>query len=109
LLVITWAAAAADLACRGSTLPLVLDESIVTLSDLYEAKLSVAVTVPAAAGANRTVTVHVLPGPRPWQPSPVMVNAAEPASLTRSLPVAFVALLASVNVCEAARPAVTCP
>src|SRR5215469_5280575 len=73
------------------------------------AAVRVAVTVPARAGANRTVTVHVLPGPRLWQLSPVMVNAAGPASLTRSLPVAFVPLLASVNVCEAARPAVTCP
>ena len=32
------------LACRGSALPLVLDESIVTLSDLYEAKRSAGVS-----------------------------------------------------------------
>jgi L-alanine-DL-glutamate epimerase-like enolase superfamily enzyme len=32
------------LACRGSTLPLVLDESIVTLSDLYQAKRSAGVS-----------------------------------------------------------------
>ena len=38
-----------------------------------------------------------------------MVNAADPASVTRSLPVPWPPVLASVNVCEAAPPAATCP
>src|SRR5215813_8186682 len=53
----------------------------------FPAAVKVAVTVPELAGANRTVTVHVFPGARLRQVSPVMVNAAEPASVTRSLPV----------------------
>ena len=57
--------------------------------------------MPVLAGANRTVTVHVLPGLRRWQVSPVMVNAAAPASLTRSLPVSHPPVLASVNASEA--------
>jgi hypothetical protein len=54
----------------------------------FPAAVKVAVTVPELAGVNRTVTVHVFPGARLRQVSPVMVNAADPASVTRSLPVA---------------------
>ena len=90
-------------------LPLPASTSLAVTRCTLLAAVRVAVTVPLRPGANRTVTVHVLPGPRLWHLSPVMVNAAEPASLTPSLPVAFVPTLASTNVCKAARPAVTCP
>jgi hypothetical protein len=73
------------------------------------AAVSVAVTVPDLAGVNRTVTVHVLPGARLLQVSPVMVNAAETVSLTVSRPVADRPELARVNVCEADCRTVTCP
>ena len=69
----------------------------------------VAVTVPALAGANRTVTVHVLPGARLLHVSPVMVNAADPVSVTVSLPVADRPELARANVCETDCRTVTCP
>ena len=68
----------------------------------FPAAVKVAVTGPALAGANRTVTVHFLPGPRVLHVSPVMVNTAAPSNVTRSLPVACPPELASVNVCDAA-------
>ncbi len=69
------------------------------------AAVSVAVTVPVLASANRTMTAHVLRGARLLQVSPVMVNAAELVSVTASRPVADRPELASVNVCEAVCPA----
>jgi hypothetical protein len=81
----------------------------VATAPFLAAAVRVAATVPALAGANRTVTVHVLPGPRLRQVSPAMVKAAAPVSVTRSLPVADQPELASVNVRETACPAATCP
>lgn len=54
----------------------------------FPAAVSVAVTVPDLTGVNCTVTVHLLPGARLCQVSPVMVNAAALVSVTASLPVA---------------------
>ena len=65
--------------------------------------------MPVLAGVNRTVTVQVLPGARLLQVSPVMVNAAEPVSVTVSLPVADRPELARANVCDAGCRTVTCP
>src|SRR5579859_7008328 len=67
------------------------------------AAVSVAVTVPGLVGANCTVTVHDLPGPRlvPVQVSAVTVNSADPGSVTFSAPLAVRPELASVNVCDA--------
>ena len=54
---------------------------------------------PTARGANRTVTVHDLPGPRlvPVQVSAATLKAAEPATETVKTPEALPPLLASVN------------
>ena len=59
----------------------------VAVPRFFPAAASVAVTVPDVTGVKRTVTVHLLPGARWWQVSPVMVNAPAPVSVTRSLPV----------------------
>jgi hypothetical protein len=59
----------------------------VVVPRFFPAAVSVAVTVPDLTGVNRTVTVHLLPGARRWQVSPVMVNVAAPVNVTRSLPV----------------------
>src|SRR6185437_16645937 len=66
---------------------------------------------PTPDGANRTVTVHVLPGRSraARQVPPVMLNAAAPDSRTRSLPVAFWPELLKVNVFEADCPGLTGP
>jgi len=63
------------------------------------------------AGANRTVTVHDVLGPRlvAVQVSAVMVNAADSDSVTVSVRLAWPPVLASVNVWAAVWPAVTCP
>ena len=77
---------------------------------LVPTAVRVAVRLAALVGANRTVTVHVFPGLSVLrQVSPVMVNAADPVSRTRSLPVAVPPVLASVNVREAVFPVGTCP
>jgi hypothetical protein len=75
------------------------------------AAVSVAVTRPAWDGANRTVTVHVLPGRSraARQVPPVMLKAAAPDSRTRSLPVAFRPELVKMNVFTADCPGLTCP
>ena len=72
---------------------------------------SVAVMRPAPDGANRTVTVQVLPGRSraARQVSRVMLKAAGPDSRTRSLPVAFRPELVKVNVYTADCPELTCP
>src|SRR5215470_3572059 len=68
-------------------------------------------TPPGAAGPNRTVTVHVWPGPRlvPVQVSLVMKNSCEPFDDTVSGPMAAPLELASVNVCEAVFPVNSVP
>ena len=70
------------------------------------AAVSVAVMRFAPDGANRTVTVHVLPGRSraARQVPPVILKAAAPDSRTRSLPVAFWPELLKVNVFEADCP-----
>ena len=73
------------------------------------ATVSVAVPVADVTGVNRTVTRHVFPGARLLQVLPVMANAAEPVSVTVSLPVAERPELARLNVCEAGCRMVTCP
>ena len=75
------------------------------------AEVSAAVKAPLLAGANCTVTVQVPLAARlvPVQVSPVMVNAAEPVSVSVSVPVAWLPVLASVNVCETGCPVPTCP
>src|SRR5215471_335702 len=89
--------------------PLPVPVSAPVAARFFPAAVKVAVTVPPWAGVNRTVTVQVLPGARVLQVSPVMANAAAPATLTRSLPVACRPELARVNVCEAVCRTVTCP
>src|SRR6267154_6050 len=61
--------------------------------------VSVAVTVPRLVGANRTVTMHVMPGPNPspGQVVAVIVNSADPGSVKVTLPDALPPLLVSVN------------
>src|SRR5207248_11504021 len=75
------------------------------------AAVSVAVTVPPVEGANCTVTVHVMPGPKPipghrWA---VMVNSTDPDSAMVVLPDALPPVSASVNVSVAVWPTATCP
>ncbi len=79
-------------------------------ASLLAVAVSVAVTVPALAGVNRTATVHDLRGPKlvAVQVSLVTVKAAEPESLTARTPLAPPELV-SVNVCELVWPTVTCP
>src|ERR1700750_1021433 len=62
-------------------------------------------------GANRTVTVHVLPGRSRTarQVLRVMLKAAGPDSRTRSLPVAFWPELRKLNVFEPDCPGLTAP
>jgi hypothetical protein len=75
-------------------------------------RLAVAAATHAlVAGANCTVTVHDFSGPRlvAVQLSAVMVNAAEPDNATVSTALADPPELASVNVCDAVWPSVTCP
>jgi hypothetical protein len=62
--------------------------------------VSVAVTLPLLAGANCTVTVHDLPGPKlvSVQVSAVIVNAADPGTVTVSTLLPLPPELASVNV-----------
>jgi hypothetical protein len=64
------------------------------------AAVRVALTEAVLAGANRTVTVQDPPGARlaPVQVSALAVNAAAPAKVTVSAPVACPPELASVNV-----------
>ena len=73
--------------------------------------VSAAVTVPPVEGANCTVTVHVMPGPKPtpghlWA---VIVNSADPDSAMVVMPDALPPVLASVNVSVAVWPTETCP
>src|SRR5713226_9325414 len=50
--------------------------------------VSVAVTVPVLEGANCTVTLHVLPGPKPipGHVTAVIVNSADPGSVKVTMP-----------------------
>ena len=79
-------------------------------SGLVLAAVKVAVIAPAGE-LNRTVMLHVWPGPRlaAEQASAVTANAAGPASVTVSGPVAALPELVSVNVCLAGCPAGTLP
>ena len=79
-------------------------------ADFLPAAVSVADTLPAAAGLNCTVTVHDLPGPRlvPEHPSAVTVNAAAPGTVTARSALADPPVFFSVNTCEAAWPTVIC-
>src|SRR6476620_6037299 len=72
---------------------------------------NVAETGPTARGANRTVTVHDLPGPRlvPVQVSAATLKAAEPATETVKAPEALPPLLASVNTRSGLAPIDTRP
>src|SRR6266496_5325157 len=65
--------------------PVPVSETVAAAGFLLAAR-SVAVPVPAPVGANRTTTVHDLPGPRltAVHASAVMVNAADPGKLTVS-------------------------
>jgi hypothetical protein len=69
-----------------SPFPVPVSASAAVATFFFPAAVKVAVTVPELAGVNRTVTVHVFPDARLRQVSPVMVNAAEPVSVTCSLP-----------------------
>src|SRR6266516_2940800 len=74
--------------------------------------VSVAVTVPMLEGANCTVTVHVLPGPKPspgGRVAAVILNSADPDRVKVTLPDALSPVLASVNVLIAVGPTETCP
>ena len=74
------------------------------------AALKVAVIAPAAE-VNRTVMLHVWPGPRlaAEQASAVTANAAGSVSVTVSGPVAAWPELVSVNACVAVCPGGTLP
>src|SRR6516225_9665151 len=91
--------------------PVPVSESVARTAFLLLAAVSVAAGVPVRAGANRTVTVHDVPGPRlvAVQVSAVMVNAADPDSVTVTARLALPPVLASVTVWAAAWPTVTCP
>jgi hypothetical protein len=61
-------------------------------------------------GANRTETVHDLPGPKlGGQVSPVIVNAAEPDTVKINAPEALPPVFSSVNVRSGLSPTGTCP
>jgi hypothetical protein len=74
------------------------------------AAVKVAVIAPAAE-VNRTVILHVWPGPRltAEQASAVTANAAGSVSVTVSGPVAALPELVSVNVCVVVCPGGTLP
>lgn len=74
------------------------------------AAVKAAVIAPAAE-VNRTVMLHVWPGPRlaAEQALAVTANAAGPVSVTVSGPVAALPELVSVNVCVAVCPGGTLP
>jgi hypothetical protein len=90
--------------------PVPVSATVAVAPVFLPAAVKVAVTVPRLVGANRTLTMQDLPGPRllPLQRSPMMENAAAPASLTFSRPVARPPELASVNLWDAVSPVVTC-
>src|SRR5215471_16508630 len=91
--------------------PVPVSESVAVAVDLALTAVRPALTAPVPDGANCTVTVHDLPGPRlvPVQVSAVIVNAGGPDSATLTAPAADPPVLASVNICDAVCPVVTAP
>src|SRR5258708_3668017 len=95
----------------GRSAPVPVSGSVAVAVDLMLTAVSVAVSVPVLDGANCTVTVQDLPGPRlvPVQVSVVIANATGPDSATVSARAAVPPVLASVSVCDAVCPVVTVP
>jgi hypothetical protein len=79
--------------------PVPVSATVAVAAGFLPAAVKVAVTVPRLVGANRTLTVQDLPGPRllPLQRSPVMENPAAPATITFNRPVACPPELARVK------------
>jgi len=83
------------------------------MARLLLAAFNMVLTTPGAAGANRTVTVHVWPGARlaPVHVSLMMWKSSEGSGdrLIVSGPVAAMPVLVSVSACEALCPVNTVP
>src|SRR5215472_8199400 len=91
--------------------PVPVRGSVAVAADLAPTAVSTAVTVPALAGANCTVTAHDLPGPRliPEHASALIANAGWPDSVSVSARAADPPVFARISVCVAVWPVATTP
>ena len=91
--------------------PVPVSAAVALTAGFWLAPVRVAVTAPKLVGPKLTVTVQDAPCARlvPVQVSPVVVKAAEPATVTVRGPVARPPELARVKLCEAASLVRTSP